>query len=604
MGSSQKIQLKNTTIQKPWFKALLPGLLALLIASILVLAAVPPVSRDALTHHLALPKLYLQYGGLIEIPEIEFSYYPMNLDLLYMLPLYFGNDILPKYIHFIFGLLTAWLIYAYLRNRTGQNGYGLLGALLFLSLPVIIKLSFTVYVDLGLVFFSTAALLSQLKWAASGFKLRYLLIGAFACGLALGTKYNGLVTFFLLVCFTPILYLRGQSYTVASDKRQTAKGGLRIGSEAITSVRALGMTFLFAGVALLVFSPWMLRNYHWTGNPIYPLYKGVFKSSEQTASNQSTLENAHVADAEKTESASPTSHFVIRRIVFQETFFETMLIPIRVFFQGQDDNPRLFDGCLNPYLFFLPLTAFIGIRQRERRYRIEDSLFMIFSILFLLYSFFSAVMRIRYIAPIIPPLVILTVIGLEWLISTIRQMPRRNHKVLAMILVIGSVCFLLTLNGNYLLKQFEIVRPFDYISGRFDRDTYITRHRGEYPAIQFINANLPIDAQVLAVFLGNRIYYSDRRMFCKDALFKKSIVAAESADALAESLQVHGFSHLLIRSGLFKQYVLDYLSNEQRMIFSRFLKSRTQKLFAERGYCVYAITDVKAGPIAQNKTIQ
>ncbi|MGD9199104.1 MAG: hypothetical protein PVH97_12510, partial [Desulfobacterales bacterium] len=102
--------MKNTTIQKPWFKALLPGLLALLIASILVLAAVPPVSRDALTHHLALPKLYLQYGGLIEIPEIEFSYYPMNLDLLYMLPLYFGNDILPKYIHFIFGLLTAWLI--------------------------------------------------------------------------------------------------------------------------------------------------------------------------------------------------------------------------------------------------------------------------------------------------------------------------------------------------------------------------------------------------------------------------------------------------------------------------------------------------------------
>jgi hypothetical protein len=212
-------------------------------------------------------------------------------------------------------------------------------------------------------------------------------------------------------------------------------------------------------------------------------------------------------------------------------------------------------------------------------------------------------MRIRYIAPIIPPLVILTVIGLEWLISTIRQLPRRHHKVVAMILVIGPICFLLALNGNYLLKQFELVRPFDYMSGRFDRDTYITRHRGEYPAIQFINANLPIDAQVLAVFLGNRIYYSDRRMFCEDALFKKSIVAAESADALAESLQRNGFSHLLIRFGLFKQYVLDHLSNEQRMVFSRFLKSRAEKLFVEGDYHVYKLTDAHRTPLLQNKAI-
>ncbi|MGD8332873.1 MAG: phospholipid carrier-dependent glycosyltransferase, partial [Desulfobacterales bacterium] len=594
----------NSTIQTPWFKALMAGLLVLLIASIVVLAAVPPVSRDALTHHLAVPKLYLQYGGLVEIPEIQFSYFPMNLDLLYLLPLYFGNDILPKYIHFIFGLMTAWLIYTYLRDRTGQNGYGLMGALLFLSLPVIIKLSITVYVDLGLVFFSTAALLSLLKWAASGFKLRYLLIGAIACGLALGTKYNGLVTFFLLVCFTPIIYLRGRSYHLANSGSQPARDERQRGSALMISVRAIGMTALFAGVALLVFSPWMLRNYHWTGNPIYPLYKGVFKSSDQPSSDQSTLENAPTADAEKTKSAGPTSHFVIRRIVFHETFFETMLIPIRVFFQGQDDNPRLFDGRLNPYLFFLPLIAFIGIRQREQRYRIEDSLFLIFSILFLLYSFFSAVMRIRYIAPIIPPLVILTVIGLEWLISIIRQAPRRIYQVLSLILVIGPVCFLLALNGNYLLKQFELVRPFDYLGGRVDRDSYITRHRGEYPAMQFINAHLPVDAQVLAVFLGNRIYYSDRCMYNNDGLLKKSILAAESADALAESLQVHGYSHLLIQFGFFKQYVLDHMSNEQRLVFSRFLKSRAQELFSDRGYHVYALTDIQSGPVVQNKAIQ
>ena len=93
---------------------LLAGLIAVLAGCIVILASVPPVDRDALTHHLAVPKLYLKHGGMVEIPSVPFSYYPMNLDLLYLIPLYFGYDIVPKYIHFAFALLTAWMIYGYI----------------------------------------------------------------------------------------------------------------------------------------------------------------------------------------------------------------------------------------------------------------------------------------------------------------------------------------------------------------------------------------------------------------------------------------------------------------------------------------------------------
>ena len=117
-----------------------------------ILASVPPVSRDALTHHLYIPKLYLKHGGVYEIPGLEFSYYPMNLDLLYLIPLYFKNDIAPKFIHFSFALATAVLIYRFLIRRINRS-YALLGALFFLSIPVIVRLSSTVYVDLGLIFF-------------------------------------------------------------------------------------------------------------------------------------------------------------------------------------------------------------------------------------------------------------------------------------------------------------------------------------------------------------------------------------------------------------------------------------------------------------------
>lgn len=82
-------------------------LLSCTVISIIILAAVPPVSKNALTHHLAVPKLYLNDGGIHEILFMVFSYYPMNLDLLYLITLYFGNDIVPKFFHFCFALLTA-----------------------------------------------------------------------------------------------------------------------------------------------------------------------------------------------------------------------------------------------------------------------------------------------------------------------------------------------------------------------------------------------------------------------------------------------------------------------------------------------------------------
>jgi 4-amino-4-deoxy-L-arabinose transferase-like glycosyltransferase len=247
------------------------GLLGAWVLATLTLASVPPVDRDALTHHLAVPKLYLKQGGMVELPSVSFSYYPMNLDLLYLIPLYFGNDIAPKYIHFAFALLTAWLIQRYLQRRTRQPGYSLLGALLFLSLPVVIKLSITVYVDLGLVFFTTASLLSLLRWVEESCRARHLIVSAVFCGLALGTKYNGLVSFFLLACMVPVLYARRLREPGPTSSALIASADGRKPSLKPSTLSAFGWAGLFVFIALTVFSPWILRNIYWTGNPVYPL---------------------------------------------------------------------------------------------------------------------------------------------------------------------------------------------------------------------------------------------------------------------------------------------------------------------------------------------
>jgi dolichyl-phosphate-mannose--protein O-mannosyl transferase len=169
-------------------------------------------------------KLYLLHGGIYEISHIPFSYYPMNLDLLYLIPLAFNNDIAPKFIHFAFALITAFMIFRYLSRRTGP-ACAWLGALFFLILPVIVRLSSTVYVDLGLICFFFAALLYLFDWIESGFKPRPLIISGIFCGLALGTKYNGLVGLFLLGLFVPFVYARICAGTRHVSLKAAAWGG-------------------------------------------------------------------------------------------------------------------------------------------------------------------------------------------------------------------------------------------------------------------------------------------------------------------------------------------------------------------------------------------
>ncbi|MCH8919920.1 MAG: hypothetical protein IIA23_04340 [Chloroflexi bacterium] len=86
-----------------WVKSRLGCALWVLILVVLlaevVLGLVPPVARDELTHHLAIPKLYVNSGRILEVPFAPYSYYPMLLDMLYTPFVKWGWDSVPKLVH-------------------------------------------------------------------------------------------------------------------------------------------------------------------------------------------------------------------------------------------------------------------------------------------------------------------------------------------------------------------------------------------------------------------------------------------------------------------------------------------------------------------------
>jgi hypothetical protein len=534
------------------------ALIVILIVCITILSLVPPVSRDALIHHLAVPKLYLKHRGMYEIPSMPFSYYPMNLELLYMISLYLGNDFIPKLIHFTFALLTAWVMFSYLRSRINTL-YALFGSLFFLSIPIMVKLSTTAYVDLGLVFFSTASLLLLFKWAEQKFKLRYLLASAMMCGLGMGTKYNGIISFLLLTLITPIV----------CERFSSNKGS--------GFIKPLSFGALFLVTGLLVFSPWMARNYAWRKNPVYPLFPGWFESQ---------IKGLPGSAEEKEEGARPLGIFMIRKEIYHEQGWEIALLPLRIFFQGQDGSPQYFDGKLNPFLLILPFFAFGRWKKEPEYLKKEKRGLLAFALLFFAIAFCSTDLRIRYISPMIPPLIILSIFGVRRIDDWATGQAKAGLRALTTCLL-ALVTFLpLLYNTKYILEQFKHIDPLSYLRGEVSRNEYISKYRPEYPAMQYINGNLPADAKVLFLFVGGRGYFCDRDYILGEGMLAQFVRRARTPEEMSMELRSTGVSHLLIFHPLFERWVKDNFREEKQNLLKKFFENYVQFLFFRNGFSV------------------
>ena len=533
------------------------ALILAVISCICLLDLVPPVSRDALTHHLAVPKLYLLHGGIYEIPNLQFSYYPMNLDLLYMIPLAFGNDIIPKFIHFSFALLTALFIHSYLKKRL-DSCYAALGALFFLSIPVILKLSITVYVDLGLIFFSTASLLLLFQWKENDYPCKTLILAGISCGLAVGTKYNGLITLLLLTSFVPILYIRSHENPAGASRP------------------ALTYGLVFAFCALLACAPWLLRNYVWTGNPLYPLFDHLFN---------------HTTSPKPTPAEHTLGIFKLRELLYHETPLQIVLLPFRIFFEGRDNIPQYFDGKLNPFLLLLPALSFIKTRKKPG-ILLEQTIMLIFCIFFVLFALFETTMRIRYIAPIIPFLVILSITGLRNLYEILTNIPQKQLQRSGVVMTGGIIVLMLAYNLNYFIDLFRYTSPLSYITGQVTRSEYITRYRPEYPVIQFANKQKN-SGKTLCLFLGGRGYYMDfphtfDTPATQNGFFTQLIKTTAGKESIASELREKGYCNILTYDNITIRW-LHSMSNDFRKKALYFFQHDTKLIYSKNGYSLFYI---------------
>jgi hypothetical protein len=321
--------------------------------------------------------------------------------------------------------------------------------------------------------------------------------------------------------------------------------------------QALKPGVIFFLIAILIFSPLLLRNFIWKGNPFYPVWGWALADSGFHLTPLSTLE--------------------MRTVLYHESLPQILLIPLRMFFEGKDGSPKNFDGVLNPF-FLLFLIA--GLINLKKYYDIK--FLSLFSLLFFYITFFTVDFATRYILPILPCLIIIMVYGIKSL------MEKRLLKILSTVVII----LLFSFNASYLLNLYERYKPFPYLTGKESRKEYLSKTLPDYPAIEFVNKNLPSDAKLQLIFTGDRGYYFDREYYYRDRMGSDIVGMvrdSRSEEDLKLKFKSEGITHLFIRESLFINFCNNNFEGRDYKLIHNFFLDHLERLYIKNDFAVYRI---------------
>lgn len=200
-------------------------------------------THDAIRYHLLGPVKYLREGTIR--PELSESHtaFPATIEMLFAASMALANDRAPALLDVVFFALLLSLTSTVAKSWQLASPRPALAVALLTAMPVASSTVGSCFVDVPYAAFGLAG-----AWIAFGATSRrsYALAGVFA-GLAVGTKYPGLA----LLGITAFFLLLGDPFGVPTRSRWAG-------------------VFVFVGVALVLASPWYLRNALLLGNPIYP----------------------------------------------------------------------------------------------------------------------------------------------------------------------------------------------------------------------------------------------------------------------------------------------------------------------------------------------
>ncbi len=506
--------------QRLWY-----WLLALWAFTLVPQALAPPgfMDWDGLAEHLAMAKVWLQHGAIVPLWYMHHSQFPATVQMLYMLGLAFGGPVTSKLLGMLFGLLSLAAVGMLARRHYGRET-GTWALAVFAATPLVGWLSVVAYVDLPAVFYCVLGLIFFLdwwrrpRWSSAGW--------AGVCfGLGLAVKMQVLV-------FWGALLLVG--LLVRRDRLT--------GTPLRSSLRHL---IAYAGVALVVASPWYLKSWIVTGNPVYPFAYGAFGGKQWSAEQARTY--AYQQKSWGWGDLPPPEVFwnlspLQRAFAGPRRPDRLVLAPVGLTFlpakyvdAGFGRLPSFLLASVGAlYLALLPLLVW---GQRPWVWRVTGWALVPVWLWWLISAQYS-----RYFLP-----------GLAWLAPAAAwaagQAARRgrwSRRVLPAVIGVGlSLSILFHLPGA--------IAALPVVLGSQSVDGYLAEVLpGLYPALQLVNRVAPPDGTIIS-YGEPRLFYLDRSYLWGEPNYHRLLEydRMQTADDLLAAYRDLGITHVLVNPQFF-----------------------------------------------------
>jgi 4-amino-4-deoxy-L-arabinose transferase-like glycosyltransferase len=489
---------------RPDVTMVLLGAAGIVLMALLFASLTPEVGWDPNVAHLTLPKLYLANGGFRRVPFNVYSYWPLNIQLLYAFAMLIHDYVLAKLLNLMFLVLCMVAVYRLASRHSSAIG-GSCAAMLTLANPVLLDEARFAYIDLGFAFFFVMAFAFALEHLESR-RLAPLVLAGVCCGAIAGTKLLGAVA---APCIAITVVVARLKPNPTADSRPPTS------FSAVEMRRAIRDVVLCIAVpAFMLALPWYFRSYWYAGNPFYPLFYAWFGGPEWNA--------------------SLTQQFYVwqQSIGMGRQWFDYLLLPFRVVLSGGDDY-RHFDGRVSQvWVIVVPLSLALSGSNRITRPALGVA-----GLYFVTWAATSQ--QARFLIPILPLLAIAGGVAID---NVLARFPAIRPARMRLIAVAGSVL---------LLWSTHVVVMDGARAGRGMLTQGVSvPGAAKGPLYQFIDDRLPPDARLM-LLNTNQGFFVDRE-YVADSFFEASQMNALMLDGsgnapeLSRRLRARGITHVLL----------------------------------------------------------
>jgi hypothetical protein len=506
----------------------------------LTLTLVPATGTDALVYHLAVPKAYLQAGGIVSLPNNIYSFFPLQFEMLYLLALAIKGETLAQLLGLGMSVMAVGGI-ALFYKRYFSSKLLWVPCLIFFSTPTFWEVSFLAYVDFQVAGFILMAVYAWARWREEE-KNGWFVLMSFFSGMAIATKLSSLVIF--SIALLGIVLVKGNSLK-----------------------KTLIFSSLFILAVFLFLVPWWARNLIFTGgNPFAPYLIQFFGGDG--------------INWDEVRSSMQFDYY--QSFGMGKSLKDFFLLPWNLTFYSEKGSLR-YDGQIGIlYLLSLPFLAIVMFR-RERAVSIGFFIsLLIFCVFFISWFFMSQYIRLLTISFIF--LSMLMAFGLE----TVYLRSIKPLRILTAVVFVFGLIF----NGVIICKEWLDRNPFPVLFGTQSRDYYLESKIPSYPIYKAINNHLLNDDKALLVYLRNYGFFSDKKFF-SDTFFegftlKKILEGGPTPELLLERWQEKSLTHLAFDFHFVfgKDSVLETIEREA---LKNYLNMRGRLIFEKNGFYLYAL---------------